>query len=418
MLNDNRFTRAKYACFATSLSTAATGNLTPLLFLTFREMYGLSYTLLGLLVLINFGTQLLLDLVFSFYSHKFNLATTVKLTPVVITAGMVLFATLPLLFPSAAYVGIVIGTVVFSAGSGLAEVLISPTVAAIPSDNPERLMSRLHSCYAWGVVAVVPLATLYLFFFDTVTWFVLPLAFSLLSLFAALLFAGAPMPPLTTAEKTSAAAGMFSDKNLVLCVICIFLGGAAECTMAQWASGYLEQAVGIEKIWGDLIGVAGFGLMLALGRTLYGRYGKNISRFLLFGALGATACYAVAAFSNQPIVGLVACGLTGFCVAMLWPGSLILLEERIPHCGVAAYAMMAAGGDLGASAIPQLVGIITDSVIASPAAADLAASLSLTTEQLGMKAGMAVATAAPLLCALVVVLLIRTPKKAGTAENA
>ena len=45
---------------------------------------------------------------------------------------------------------------------------------------------------------------------------------------------------------------------------------------------------------------------------------------------------------------------------MLWPGTLIYAEEKITGLGVAAYALLAAGGDLGASVAPQLVGIISD----------------------------------------------------------
>lgn len=45
---------------------------------------------------------------------------------------------------------------------------------------------------------------------------------------------------------------------------------------------------------------------------------------------------------------------------MLWPGTLIMMEENISGVGVAAYALMAAGGDFGASIAPQLMGIIAD----------------------------------------------------------
>ena len=81
---------------------------------------------------------------------------------------------------------------------------------------------------------------------------------------------------------------------------------------------------------------------------------------------------------------------------MLWPGSLIAASDRLADSGVFLYAMMAAGGDLGASVGPQLVGIITDTVIASPAASALAQSMALAPEQLGMKAGMLVGMLFPL----------------------
>ena len=128
--------------------------------------------------------------------------------------------------------------------------------------------------------------------------------------------------------------------------------------------------------------------MLGLGRSLYAKIGKNIGKVLTFGALGATLCYFTAAISNIAILGLIACAFTGFCVSMLWPGNLIVASDRFPEGGVFIYAMMAAGGDLGASIGPQLVGVITDTVMANPAAASFAASLSLSTEQLGMKMGM------------------------------
>jgi hypothetical protein len=122
---------------------AIVGNLSPLLFLTFRSLYGISYSLLGTLVLVNFVTQLTVDLIFSFFSHKFNIGKTVKITPVITVIGLWAFAILPWLFPAHAYLGIVIGTVIFSAACGLCEVLISPTIAAIPAENPEREMSKL-----------------------------------------------------------------------------------------------------------------------------------------------------------------------------------------------------------------------------------------------------------------------------------
>ena len=157
--------------------------------------------------------------------------------------------------------------------------------------------------------------------------------------------------------------------------------------MAQWCSGYIEKALGIEKVWGDIFGAALFGLMLGLGRTLYAKRGKNIEKVLLLGAIGSTACYAVAAFSNVPVIGLIACAATGLCVSMLWPGSLIVVAKYFPYGGVFIYAMMAAGGDFGASVSPQLTGIITDAVASSTFAASLGEKLGMSAEQIGMKCG-------------------------------
>ena len=68
-----RYKTAKYACYFSNASMSVAGSITPLLFITFHTQYGISFTLLGLLALINYCTQLCVDLIFSFYSHKFNI---------------------------------------------------------------------------------------------------------------------------------------------------------------------------------------------------------------------------------------------------------------------------------------------------------------------------------------------------------
>ncbi len=380
--------RLKLACYGTNSTMSVVGNISPVLFLTFRSLYGISYSLLGLLVLINFVTQLIIDLIFSFFSHRFNIPKTVKCIPAIATFGLFIYALWPLLFPQTAYLGITVGIIIASAAAGLGEVLISPVIAAIPADDPDREMSKLHSVYAWGVVVVIAISTLFLYFAGGENWPWLVFLFLLLPITATVLFAGADIPPMETPERASGALHLLKNKALWLSVIAIFLGGAAECTMAQWSSGYLERALGIPKVWGDLCGVAMFSVMLGLGRTLYANIGKNIGKVLTFGAVGAVLCYFTAAVVNVPVIGLIACALTGFCTSMLWPGNLVVASAKFPQGGVFIYALMAAGGDLGASVAPQLVGIITDAVIASPAATALASSMSLAPEQLGMLVGM------------------------------
>lgn len=388
-------------CYATNITMAVVCNLSPLLFLTFNDFYGISFSLLGLLVLINFCTQLTVDLLFSFFSHKFNIPMAVKCSPVLAMAGLVLYALAPVIFPDAVYAGLVIGTVLFSMASGFCEVLISPVIAELPSDDPDRDMSKLHSIYAWGVVGVAVVSTVFLYFCGRERWQWLPIIFLLIPLAATLFFAKAELPKMATPEKTSGAIKFLKNGGVWLCVLGIFLGGAAEVTMAQWASSYIEEALSLPKIWGDIFGVAVFAMALGLGRSLYAKIGKNISRALFFGAIGATLCYLTAAVmpTNNTvfaIIGLIACALTGFCVSMMWPGSLIVASDRYPQGGVMIFALMAAGGDFGASMGPQLVGIVTDAARESGALISLAERLSLAPEQLGMKLGMLVGMLFPL----------------------
>lgn len=408
---EKNYKKVKYACYSSNVAMAVVSTLSPILFLTFHNLYGISYSLLGLLVLINFVTQLGIDLVFSFFSHKFNISKTVKTIPVLTVLGLVVYACWAWIFPNSVYVGFVLGTLIFSASAGLGEVLISPVIASIPAENPDKEMSKLHSIYAWGVVGVVLFCTLFLLIFKNTNWQWLTLSFTLVSFVSFLLFATAEIPEMERPEKTSGALSQMKDKKLWLSVFAIFLGGASECTMAQWSSGYLEQAFGIEKVWGDIFGVALFAVALGLGRSMYAKKGKNIVRVLVLGAIGATVCYLIASLSGNPIIGLIACAFTGFCVSMLWPGNLIVASERFPHGGVFLYAMMAAGGDLGASVGPQLVGVITDFAMVNPSVVSLATSLAITPEQLGMRLGILVGMLFPLIAIFVYSAFLKAEKK-------
>ncbi|MBR6766302.1 MAG: hypothetical protein IKM06_07450, partial [Clostridia bacterium] len=87
-----QYKKLKTACYFSGLTMSVTANLSPILFITFRTLYGISFSLLGFLVFINFITQLLIDLVFSFFGHKFNIEKTVKTIPIISTVGMLIFS--------------------------------------------------------------------------------------------------------------------------------------------------------------------------------------------------------------------------------------------------------------------------------------------------------------------------------------
>ncbi len=411
-MNTRNTRRLRLSCYMTNISMAAVSSFCPLLFVTFRELYGISYALIGLLVLINFATQLSIDLLLSFFSKKINIPLSVKAMPVLTVIGFLLYALTPMILPGHEFIGLVIATVLCSVSGGLCEVLISPIIAALPSENPDRDMSRLHSTYAWGLVGAVPFGTLFLRLVGEANWPWLAVTFALLPAVTALLFFGSRLPELRN-EDEKQGGGMASaiKSGVLIFVLCIFLGGSSECSMSQWCSSFAETALGIDKVFGDLFGMTLFGAMLGLGRTLYAKFGKSIHRVLILGMIGAVACYLAAAFVPVPAVGLLACGLTGFCTSMLWPGSLIAMSERIPGGGVTVFALMASGGDLGAAVGPQLIGLVTDITVKTDLAAALASSLGQTVDSIAMRAGMLVGALFPLIGIAVVAVIGKKAKK-------
>ncbi|MBE7048131.1 MAG: MFS transporter [Ruminococcaceae bacterium] len=404
--------RTKLTCYFTYLAMSSIFSWPPLLFATFWELYGISYTLLGTLVLVNFCTQLGIDLIFSFFNQYFNIHKTIRIMPLITAMGLCLYALIPMLFPGYAYIGLLAGTILFSVAAGLGEVLVSPTVAALPSDTPDKDMSILHSLYAYGFVSVVLLGTLFIHFVGQEYWMYLTFFWAIFPIIASVMLMRVQLPDMDMSHhEKKLAKSRYRTKSLALCVICIFLGSCAENTMTNWISVYIEKALHIPKVWGDILGMSLFGLLLGFTRTAYGKYGKNIFKVMLWSMVGSVVCYVTAALSVNALLSVVACVLVGVFTSMLWPGTLILMEEKIPGVGVAAYALMAAGGDFGASMAPQALGIIVDNISLTEWAKTFGQALSLTPEQVGFKVGVLIATLFPVLGLILLVYMKKHFKK-------
>ena len=221
-----------------------------------------------------------------------------------------------------------------------------------------------------------------------------------------------PMPDMDVTESSDGTKGTGRRAfALAICVGAIFFGSCAENSMSNWVSTFMENALHVDKTLGDILGMAMFAILLGVARISYAKFGKNIMRVLLGGMIGAVICYIVAGLSSNAILVFLACILTGFFTSMLWPGSLIMMEENLPGLGVAAYALMAASGDLGASVAPQLLGIVVDKVAASSFAVEIGTKFSLAAEQVGLKAGMLVTAVFPILGICVLLIAMRYFKK-------
>lgn len=408
------YKRTKFACYSAYFTMSSIFSLPPLLFVTFNEKYGISWTLLGTLVLINFCTQMSIDLVFTFFSKHFNVRKIVRIMPLITSLGLFVYALVPTFFPDMAYLGLVIGTVIFSVSAGLSEVLLSPTIAALPSDNPQRDMSVLHSLYGVGVFTMILISTLFLKLFGTGNWMYLTMFLACLPVISAILFMCSPMPEMNEShgENEGTKGTKRRTVSLALCLGCIFFGSCAENAMTNWVSGYMESALGVDKALGDILGMAMFAVLLVIARLLYAKYGKNIMRVLLLGMIGAAVCYIAAGLVSNVFIAFGACILTGFSTSMLWPGTLIMMEEKVPNAGVAAFALMAAGGDLGASVSPQLMGVVIDGVSTSSFAQRFP-----NPEEIGMRAGMLVTAIFPIIGIFVVALTMRYFRKGKENDN-
>jgi fucose permease len=382
-----------YACYMGNFVQAVIVNVTPILFIPLREHFGLTFEQMGRLVLINFITQVVMDLSCGKPVERYGIRPFIVTAHVLACIGLGLFAAAPLLFTNP-YTGFVIATIIFSGSGGLLELLLSPIVNAIPTEEKAAAMSVLHSFYSWGQVVVVLLTTLLVAILGSKSWYLIVLMWTLLPIINTFAFAKVPLAPMVAEEHRTKLRTLIKERFFIVALLGILFGGASEITIAQWTSTFLEKAIHLPKLTGDIAGVCMFAGMMGIGRAFYGKFGSkiNIYKAMLWGSALATVCYLIIVISPWMVLSLIACAVCGLGVSVLWPGSLVISANRFPLAGATMFAVLSSGGDSGASVGPWLVGLVADKAplwIKNM-------NFSMSGEELGLRAGLAVGILFPL----------------------
>ena len=346
-------------CYRGIVVQAICANFAPLLFLTFRAEFGLTLEQLALIPTLFFFTQLVVDFASAWFVDRIGYRLSVAASQVTAALGLIGLAVLPGLLNDP-YAGILICVVIYAVGSGLIEVLVSPIVEACPSENKEAAMSLLHSFYCWGSVIVILGSTLFFAVFGIAHWRVLACLWALLPAVNTWFFSICPIAPLVAeGEKSMGLLGLAKTPLFWLLMLLMLCAGAAELSMSQWASAFTEAALHISKTAGDLAGPCLFAVLMGLSRVFYGKYSEKIDlrRFMLGSGALCVACYLLASLTQAPVLGLIGCAVCGLSVGIMWPGTLSIAAHELKNGGTALFAMLALGGDAGASLGPSVVGL-------------------------------------------------------------
>jgi fucose permease len=229
------------------------------------------------------------------------------------------------------------------------------------ADRKPAAMSLLHSFYCWGQMAVILLSTLLLSLFGRENWYLLPLLWALVPLGSLFLFVQVPLAPMLPERETVKLRKLAKSPVFFACLLMMLCAGASEQTVAQWASFFAEKALGVPKVLGDVLGPAMFALLMGTGRVIYGLGEGRLPLFpsMLFCGLLCLLCYLGITLVPHPLVQLIACGMTGFSVSIMWPATFSLSSARFPLGGAALFAVLALMGDLGCSLGPWTAGALT-----------------------------------------------------------
>ncbi len=346
-------------CFMGYIVQAIVNTFVPLLFITFQSEYGVPLSEITVLITVNFAVQLCVDLLSALFVDKIGYRFSVYFAHAMCAAGLVLLTVLPSAFGNA-FIGLLIAVVVYAIGGGLLEVLISPMVEACPTDNKPQVMSVLHSFYCWGSAGVILLSTAFFALFGTEKWKYLSIFWAIFPIANLILFTRVPILTLEeeSGEKTSIIS-LFKNKLFWVFMIVMVCAGASEQAVSQWASAFCESALGVSKAVGDVVGVAGFSVMMGLSRLLYGKLGKklDLNFSMAISGFGCVGAYLIASLCSSPVLSLVGVGLSGFFCGIMWPATYSNGAKAIKGGGTAMFALFALAGDLGCSSGPTVAGI-------------------------------------------------------------
>ncbi|WP_418778466.1 MFS transporter [Hominenteromicrobium sp.] len=412
MEKTQNFKSTVFACYRGYITQGIVNNLSPLFFVLFQNKFGISYSLISALILCNFVTQVITDMLSVKYVDRIGYRKSAVIAHALAFSGLVMQGTLPNVLP-APYVGLVLATIMNGVGGGLIEVIISPIVDSCPGDAKASAMSLLHSFYCWGQMGVVLITTLLLRLIGEDLWFIIPILWSLLPLYNLFRFLKVPLTPTVPEEEKTPLKTLFTSKIFLVALLLMLCAGASELAMSQWSSLFAERALGVTKVIGDLLGPCLFAVFMGIGRTIYGVWGEKIhlTGAMVFCAALCILCYLGTALFENPWLSLLSCALCGFSVSLMWPGTFSLTSAAYPKGGTAMFGILAVLGDVGCSVGPALMGAVSGAVSGN---ANIAAAFpNLTADQLGLKSGMLFSAVFPAFILIGVLLLTRFHKSAN-----
>lgn len=354
----HRTLRASYVGYITQ---AIVNNFIPLLFLTFQSTFGITLEKITLLVTINFGIQLLVDLFSAKFVDKIGYRKAIVAAHIFAAAGLMGLGIFPDLF-SNSYMGLLFCVGVYAIGGGLIEVLISPIVEACPTDKKDAAMSLLHSFCCWGSVLVILVSTLFFTVFGIENWRVMALLWAVVPIVNAIFFTRVPIAMLTEEGEGMSIKSLVKNRMFWIFAFIIVCAGASEQAMGQWASAFAESGLRVSKTVGDLAGPCMFAILMGVSRTFYAKFSERLDlvKFMKGSGILCVAGYLMTALSPNPVLALAGCGISGLSVGILWPGAFSMASARCPKGGTAMFALLALAGDLGCSTGPTLVGLVSN----------------------------------------------------------
>ena len=327
-----------------------------------RAEFGLSYSQGGLLASARSLTLAVVVTACGFLAGRWGKKP-------LLTGGTFLLAvSLAAVYATSSFAALFLAFVLFGAGLGAIEALVSPLVAELDPPRAASNLNALHALFPLGlaVIAVAGGEALV----AGLSW-----RFVFLALCPAVLVSGvlfllvrfpAHVPEKRAAGNTLAlgASGVFWLLGLAMA-----LSAGTESCLTIWTANFITDSFGASPRAGAW-GLAAFAAPMFAGRLLSSRAAHTVKleRLIIFsslaGAGGVLGLVVVAGMEAGWVSLAASCGFLAVCglaVAPFWPTILALAERRMPgRSTTLVFALMATFGIGGYGLAPWTVGLLAD----------------------------------------------------------
>ena len=359
----NKYFFTRLSCYVGFVVQAIINNFLPILFVVLQDNYNLDYEKLARLIVLNFGTQMVTDLLTPQITGRLGYRITAFLSQFTASVGLLLMGILPNVLPDP-YTAICISGVVYAMGSGLMEVILSPMVEILPTDNKGGSMCILHSFYCWGQAFTIIVTTVLIGVLGNANWIIIPIIWAIIPFINAFTFLKVPVLEPQADKRVASFKQLIKRQQFRAYMVMMLCAGASELAMAQWTSLFAQRGLGVDKVIGDIAGPCAFALFMAVGRVYYGINAKklNFKKAMIILSVCATICYLAVAISQNAVISLVFCAVCGLTVSIFWPAIYSQGAVDFTDGGMVMYSVFAMCGDIGCALGPWVLGAVADAL--------------------------------------------------------
>lgn len=354
------YKHTRIGCYINFFSDAVDNVLLGLLFTTLAAEFDIGIVRLAAISSIVFGVQAVLIPVASLMTNKIGfrkMAVAMQLFNFIGVAGLGVF---PYIFPSP-FIGLSIAAVFFATGNSICEAINNPMFEALPLENKDAEMNRLHSVFSFGQVIVILVSTLFFVTIGREHWQYLAILFALVSLVNLFIFLKAPLGELVEETNRTPLGKIISQKLFIILIIILICNGPVEMCMANWTSLFAEQGLHVSKTVGDLLGPCLFAVGMGISRLFYGVKGAkiNLEKAMIYCGFVCFLGYVVVVFSPIPLLSLIGCGIVGIATGIICPGCVCILAKSFPTGGIPMFGVMILFQYLGNTVTNNMIGNVT-----------------------------------------------------------